>query len=46
MSLEDLMTIEPLTAFLSGTQVMAFSVIRDQDDGYHRIQKERANSAT
>ena len=33
MKLEDLTTIDQLTDFLSGTQVVAFSVISDKDAG-------------
>ena len=34
MKLDDLKTIEQLTDFLSGTQAVAFTVIRDKDACY------------
>ena len=40
MKLEDLMTIDQLEDFLSGTQTVAFSVISDKDACYHWIQGE------
>ena len=40
MKLEDLTTIDQLTDFLSGTQVVAFSVISDKDACYRWIQEE------
>ncbi len=40
MKLEDLTTIDQLTAFLSGTQTVAFSVISDKDTCYRWIQGE------
>jgi len=38
MKLEDLKTIDQLSEFLSGTQVVAFSIILDKDDCYRWIQ--------
>ncbi len=38
MKLEDLKTIEQLSEFLAGTQVVAFSVISDKDAKYRWIQ--------
>jgi transposase InsO family protein len=40
MKLEDLTTIDQLEDFLTGTQAVAFSVIRDKDAGYRWIQGE------
>jgi transposase InsO family protein len=40
MKLEDLTTIDQLEDFLSGTQVVAFSVISDKDTCYRWIQGE------
>jgi transposase InsO family protein len=38
MKLEDLKTIDQLSEFLSGTQVVAFSIILDKDECYRWIQ--------
>tara|TARA_B100000315_G_C14235604_1_gene432990 strand:+ start:150 stop:302 length:153 start_codon:yes stop_codon:yes gene_type:complete len=38
MRLEDLKTIDQLSAFLSGTQAVAFSIILGEDDCYRWIQ--------
>ncbi len=40
MKLEDLATIDQLADFLSGTQLVAFSVISKKDDCYHWIRRE------
>ena len=38
MKLEDLVSIDPLVDFLSGTQAVAFSVLSDKDVCYQWIQ--------
>ena len=44
MKLEDLKTIDQLSEFLSGTQVVAFSIILDKDDCYRWIQAALYNN--
>jgi len=40
MKLEDLLTVEQLDDFLSGTQTVVFSVLSDKDERYKWVQKE------